>query len=74
MKELDLFKLRYHNPHTGELLHEIVMDESETKLYRYSGYGAITDLAQDAIEMACLRKGMEYLNYTWDIITEEETV
>ena len=72
-KELSNFIMRQYCPETGQLLNEIVMSDTETFLYKDSGYGENFDNADTVKEMACLRVGIDYVDYNdWDMITEQE--
>lgn len=52
--------------------YKIVMSDAETALYIDSGYGEYFDDADTVKEMACLRVGVEYVDYNdWDVVTEE---
>jgi len=71
-KELDNFVMLNYCPQTGNLLNKIVMSDTETALYKDSGYGEYFDDADTVKEMACLRVGVEYVDYNdWDVITED---
>ena len=72
IKELDNFVMLNYCPQTGNLVNKIVMSDTETALYKDSGYGEYFNDAETAKEMACRRVGIAYDDYcAWDVITEE---